>query len=88
MEEKYLRLVYEFKKLDIEDKKSEISKNMLELLQLLYYTNKKIDNMESPLPVSSSYDDEDEFLDSIFTYIISIKEENAKLIDNINKMMN
>ena len=84
MKEKHIELIKKFKKLDIEDKRSEVYKNTLELLQLLYYENKKIDNMNGILPVMSEYENEDQFLDVLFTTIISIKEENAKLIENIN----
>ena len=86
MEERYIELINSFKKLDINDKRSEIHKNMLELLNLLYNVNKNINDMNDVLPIFSNYEDEKQFLDSLFSCIISIKEENAKLIDNINKM--
>ena len=69
-----------------EDKKNEIYKNILELLNLLYYTNKKIDNLDTVLPVLQNYEDDEGYFDMLFTYIISIKEENAKLIENINNL--
>ena len=31
------------------------------------------------------YSDEDEYFNLLFTYIISLKEENAKLIDKLNE---
>ena len=84
MEEKYLNLVNSFKKLDIDDKKEEILKNMRELLHLLYITNKKYDESNNALGILNNYEDDDSFYDVLFTYIISLKEENAKLIENID----
>ena len=40
-EKKYYDLVSSFSELDLEDKKEEVLKHTLELLQLLYLKNKK-----------------------------------------------
>ena len=80
MENRYIELIKSFKTLEIEDKKKEIMSNSLELLKLLYYLNKQIDINTTPLPILSNYKTEDEYFDSLFTIIISLKEENAKLI--------
>ena len=84
MEEQHYKLINAFKNLDVEDKKQEIFKNIHELLNLLYYTNKKIDEFNKILPVLNSEESEDEYFDKLFTYVISLKEENAKLIEKIN----
>ena len=84
MNEKYINLIKKFKQLDIDDKKEEIMNNTFELLKLLYLTNKKIDNYNELLPVLHDYQDEDEYFIQLFTYIISLKEETAKLVDSIN----
>lgn len=84
MEEKYLNLIESFKQLDINDKKEEIIKNIQELLKLLYLTNKNIDDFNTMLPVFDNYENEEEYFNLLFSYIISIKEENAKLINSIN----
>ena len=84
MEYKYIELVKAFKEMDIEDKKEDVMKQSLELLKLLYYVNKKADEYNELLPILSEYDDEEEYFDKLFTIIISLKEENAKLLDNLN----
>ena len=84
MENKYIELVKAFKEMDIEDKKEDVMKQSLELLKLLYYINKKIDKYNELLPILSEYNNEDEYFDKLFTIIISLKEENAKLLDNLN----
>lgn len=86
MEESYLKYIESFNELDIEDKKEEIKNNLYELLRLLYFTNKKIDNMNEVLPVYNNYSNEDEYFNLLFTYIISLKEENAKLIEKIENI--
>lgn len=83
MQEKYLNLVKNFKQLDIEEKQEEILKNLKELLHLLYITNKKLDEENNALGILKNYNDEDSYYDVLFTYIISLKEENAKLINNM-----
>ena len=83
MEERYLNLINAFKKLDVEDKKEEIIKNSFELLKLLYFVNKKIDNYNDILPVLNNYNNEDEYFDLLFTHIISLKEDSAKLIEKL-----
>ena len=86
MEESYLKYIESFNELDIEDKKEEIKNNLYDLLRLLYFTNKKIDNMNEVLPVYNNYSNDDEYFNLLFTYIISLKEENAKLIEKIENI--
>ena len=61
----------------------ELKNNLYDLLKLLYLTNKKIDNMNDILPVYNNYSNDDEYFNLLFTYIISLKEENAKLIEKL-----
>ena len=81
MMESYYELVDSFKDLDVYDKKEEIISELLSLLKLLSVVNKNSDVMNEVLPVIQSYDDEEEYFDELFTIIISLKEECAKLID-------
>ena len=83
--EKYYKLVDSFSELDIEDKKEEVLKHTLELLQLLYLKNKEFDKEAEVLPVLNKYRDEEEYFNLLFSYIISLKEENAKLIDKLDR---
>ena len=82
--EKYYKLVDSFSELDIEDKKEEVLKHTLELLQLLYLKKKEFDKEAEVLPVLNKYRDEEEYFNLLFSYIISLKEENAKLINKLN----
>ena len=84
MENKYIELIKSFKEMDIEDKKEDVMTQCLDLLKLLYYINKKANEYNKLLPILSEYNDEDEYFDKLFTIIISLKEENAKLLDNLN----
>lgn len=85
MNEKYVKMVQQFKELDIEDKKEEILKVLYDELRLLYLENKKIDNYNEPLGILTNYNDDDSYFDLLFTYIMSLREENDKLIENIEK---
>ena len=85
MEERYIKLIEAFQKLDIEDKKEEILKNIYDLLKVLYFTNKSIDSDNDILPVFTKSENEDEYYEQLFTYVISLKEENAKLIEKVIK---
>lgn len=86
MQDKYFNYIKSFNQLDIEDKKEEIKNNLYELLKLLYFINKEIDNMNEVLPICNNYSNDDEYFNLLFSYIISLKEENAKLIEKINEM--
>lgn len=85
MVEKYINYYNKFRELDNEDKKKEIVEHFKELILLLYKMNKNIDDNNEILPVLDKYEDDDEFLNLMFTYIITLKEENSKLIDYIMK---
>lgn len=86
MQDKYLNYIKSFNQLDIEDKKEEIKSNLFELLKLLYFTNKKIDNMNEVLPIYNNYSNDDEYFNFLFSCIISLKEETAKLIEKTEEM--
>ena len=87
MNEKYVKMVQQFKELDIEDKKEEILKVLYDELRLLYLENKKIDDYNEPLGVFKKYDDDDSYFDLLFTYIMSLRDENDKLIDNLENLL-
>ena len=80
MENNYNSLINSFKGLTEVDKRKIIIQNIGELLVLLYKTNKTYDAENTLLPVINDYSDENEYLDALFTQIISLKEETAKLV--------
>lgn len=85
MNEKYNKYVKCFSNLDIEDKKQEILKHLLELINLLTKINNDLDTSVS-LPILNDYakdGNDDEYYNQLFTYVISLKEETAKLIETI-----
>ena len=86
MEENYINLIRTFKKLDIEDKKEEIIKKLYELINLLYLENKKIDSFNVPLGILNDYTNEDSYYVLLFSCIMTIREENAKLIEKIENI--
>ena len=86
MEENYINLIAAFKGLEIENKKEEILKKMYELIQLLYLENKKIDNFNTPLGILKEYSDDDSYYNLLFSYVMTLREENAKLIEKIEKL--
>lgn len=86
MEENCINLIEAFKGLEIEDKKEEILKKIYELIQLLYLENKKIDNFNTPLGILKEYSDDDSYYDLLFSYVMTLREENAKLIEKIEKL--
>ena len=86
MEGQYINLIRSFKELDIEDKKEEILKKIYELIQLLYLENKKIDSFNIPLGILQEYTDDNSYFDLLFTYVMTLREENAKLIEKIEKL--
>ncbi len=83
MNNSYIEMVKAFSELDIESKREEILKNLSELLGLFYYVNKKQDSLNEALPTLQTYDSEEEYLDELFTVLISLKEESAKVVDKI-----
>ncbi len=84
MKQEYIELVNNFKKLLDDEKKEEILKNINQLLKLLYKINKSFDSFNEALPtIFKNYSDESEYYDALFTSVISLKEEIAKLINSI-----
>lgn len=59
---------------------------MYELIQLLYLENKKIDNFNTPLGILKEYSDDDSYYNLLFSYVMTLREENAKLIEKIEKL--
>lgn len=86
MEENYINLISAFKQLDIEEKKEEILKKTYELIKLLYLENKKIDSFNTPLGILREYNDDDSYYNLLFSYIMTLREENAKLIEKIENI--
>lgn len=81
MKREYVDLIDSFRSLKDEDKKEEILKDINELLSLLYTTNKSYDYSNEALPILKNYSDDSEYLDALYSSIISLKEETAKLIE-------
>lgn len=86
MENHYIDLIMAFKKLDIEEKKEEVLKKTYELIKLLYFENKKIDDFNSTLGILNEYFDDDSYFDLLFSYIMTLREESAKLIEKVENI--
>ena len=82
MRKEYVELVNKFKALSDDEKQEEILNNINQLLKLLYLVNKKDNSFNEVLPIINKYENESEYYDVLYTYIISLKEETAKLINN------
>lgn len=85
MEEQYNNLIRNFKKLAVDDKKEEIIKKLYELIKLFYLENKIIDDFNVPLGILTHYTDDNSYYDLLFSYIMSLREESAKLIEKIEE---
>lgn len=83
MNEKYVKMLDSFKHMTLDDKKNEVLKNVLELLKLLYLKNDSEGNLNFEMPDLINYEDDSEYFDLLFSIVISLKEENAKLINNM-----
>lgn len=81
MDEQYINYIAAFKRLSKENKKNEIINHINELKDLIDMINKKLNTTNQVLPIISNSNNEDEFLTELFTYIISLKEENGKLVE-------
>lgn len=81
MIEKYKEYIDSFDKLDKEDKQQIIIDNLEELIALLYKVNKNFIEDLKILPVFKDPQNDEEFLKSVFTYILSLKEMNAETVD-------
>ena len=86
MEENYINLLRNFKLLDLDDKKDEILKKTYELLQLLYFENKKIDNLNSALGILKDFNEDYEYFDLLFSYIMTLREESAKILEKLHNI--
>lgn len=83
MREEYLKYVLAFKNMNTESKKAELVSQLAELIEFINDTNKQIDETDSYLPVLTKVNDEDDYLTQLFTLIISLKEENGKLVNRL-----
>ena len=84
MKEEYLDLISKFRELNIEDKKKDILDIIYDEIRLLYLENKKIDDYNEPLGMLKEYSDDDSYFDLLFTYIMTLREENDKLIEKLH----
>ena len=80
MLEKYKEYIDSFDELDKEDKQQAIIENIEELIKFLYKANKNFIDAPNILPVFKNPQNDDEFLKSIFTYILSLKELSAETV--------
>ena len=81
MLEKYKEYIDSFDDLDKEDKQQAIIENIEELIKFLYKANKNFIDAPNILPVFKNPQNDDEFLKSILTYILSLKELSAETVD-------
>lgn len=84
MKQEYIELVNKFKDLSKTEKQIEIISNINELLRLMYIMNKSLNQSNEVLPIIKNYSNELEYYDVLFTNVISLKEEIAKLINFSN----
>ena len=84
MKQEYIELVNKFKDLSKTEKQIEIISNINELLRLMYIMNKSLNQSNEVLPIIKNYSNELEYYDVLFTIVISLKEEIAKLINFSN----
>ena len=84
MKQEYIELVNKFKDLSKTEKQIEIISNINELLRLMYIMNKSLNQSNEVLPIIKNYSNELESYDVLFTKVISLKEEIAKLINFSN----
>lgn len=83
MRDEYLKYVLAFKNMNTESKKTELVSQLAELIEFISNTNKQIDINDSYLPVLTKVSDDDDYLTQLFTLIISLKEENGKLVQHL-----
>ena len=82
-EEKYNNYVNSFKSLDYDEKKEFIISELNELIKAFYKINIDFNKTDKILPVEDEYETDDEFLNIIFTLIISLKEVSADTLSII-----
>ena len=80
MENNYNNLINSFGELIDSDKRKIIIEDFNELLVLLYRINKTYNINNEVLPIINDYNNESEYLNVLYTRVISLKEEVAKLI--------
>lgn len=76
-EEKYNNYINSFKSLDSTEKKEFIISELNELIKTFYKINIDFNKNDKLLPTEDDYETDDEFLDKIFTQILSLKEVSA-----------
>lgn len=82
-EEKYNNYVNSFKSLDYDEKKEFIISELNELIKAFYKINIDYNKTDKILPVEEDYETDDEFLNKIFTQILSLKEISADTLSII-----
>lgn len=82
-EEKYNNYMNSFKNLEFDEKKEFIISELNELINAFYKINLDFDKNDKILPMKEEYETDNEFLDKIFTSIISLKEISADTLSVI-----
>ena len=80
MEEKYKDYLISFNKLDIYDKREEITNELLDLIRTFYKLNKDFNVNSNILPIVKNEGTEEEFLTRLCSCILSLKEVSADTI--------
>ena len=83
MEEKYNNYLDAFSKLDIADKRQEIIDELLNIIKVFYKVNTDFNLNVKLLPVKSDYKSEDEYLNSLISYVISLRELSSGAVNLI-----
>ena len=80
MEEKYKDYLISFNNLDVCDKRKELTNELLDLIKTFYKINKDFNIDSYVLPVVRDGITEEEYLTSLFSCILSLKEVSADTI--------
>ena len=83
MEEKYNNYLDAFSKLDIADKRQEIINELLNIIKVFYKVNTDFNLNVKLLPVKSDYESEEEYLNSLISYVISLRELSSGAVNLI-----
>ena len=80
MVEKYKDYMISFNNLDIYDKRKELTSELFDLIKIFHKINKDFDIDSKVLPIVRDNDSEEEYLTSLYSCVLSLKEVSADTI--------
>lgn len=80
MEEKYKDYMISFNNLDVYDKRNELINELLDLIKVFHKINKDFNVDSCILPIIKNDGTEEEYLTSLCSYVLSLKEVSASTI--------